>query len=83
MHAAEQAGQAKKMVAVQVRNKNMVDSLELGFKAPELNLRGFPAINKKITLSNIKQLRTRISIAGGAGRGTSEYEQIKTLAHVL
>jgi len=83
MHAAKQTRKSKKMITVQVRDKNVIDGLELGFKPTKLDLCGLSAIDKKIPLGDVQQLGADISAAGWAGGGTSEYEQFKTLAHAV
>src|SRR5687768_14178747 len=61
MHSEDQTHQAKVMIAVQVRDENMVDAMKVRLKAHKLHLRSFPAIHQKETILNFHELRGRKS----------------------
>ena len=46
-HAGEQADQSKVMIAVQVRNENVIDLAALYFVFGKLHLCSFAAVNQK------------------------------------
>jgi hypothetical protein len=54
VETTEQADQSEKMVAVQMGNKNVVDSRKLDFAASQLLLSAFTTINQEIMLAHLQ-----------------------------
>ncbi len=67
VHAAKQAGQSKKMIAVQMRDQDVADGLKFGFVPPELHLCALAAIDQKIPFCDVEQLRAWVPVACRTG----------------
>ena len=63
-HTGDQAYQAKIMITVQMRNKNMVDTASLDTVFCNLHLGSFAAVDKKKVLVKCHYLRSRMPVKG-------------------
>jgi len=71
----QQSGKAQVMVAVQVRNKNMVDALKFYFVFPQLHLRAFTAVDQKKAVVAVEHLCAGIAVIGRSGCVAAQYRQ--------
>lgn len=67
-----QSHQAEAVVAVEVRNEDVVQPAELQFGAAELHLCPFAAVNHEQLLADVKHLRGRLMAGSGQGRTASQ-----------
>lgn len=65
------------MVAVQVRNKNMVDALEFYFVFSQLHLCAFTAVDQEKPVVAVKHLGAGITFIGRSGRTAAQNGQFK------
>ena len=78
VHGTDQSRQAQVMIAVQMRNEDVVNALKLQPVATQLQLRTLSAIDQQVLVVQVQQLSGIAPAQCGCRRTTSEYGQFKS-----
>ena len=68
----DKSHQSEEVVAVQVRNEDVVQTVDMHILPPQMELGAFAAVNHKLLASLCKYLRGLVVLLGGACRAASD-----------
>ena len=77
VHREDQAHEPQIMIAVQVTDENMVDTMKVYLEMHELHLHTFTAVDQEVLILNFHELRRRESPIGRQCTAGTQYRDLE------